>query len=261
MKARSSAGFTLIEVLVALVIFALMSAMAYRGLTAILDSKHQVDAVNDKWRNVAMLFSRLERDLAVVAPLQIRAANRPFDDALAGEAVATGEYGAQLVFTRMGGADDISTLAAPQRVGYRLRDGNVEVLLWPVLDQASRTLPEGSTVISGVAELRFRYLSAAGQWQTRWPEQSVPTGSTLLPNAVEIVVTLKSGETLTRLYHLPVNGQIAQAVPAPQPGSAALPGQALTPGQSTLPGAPPDQAQPGQTPQQLAAPRQEQPIQ
>ena len=41
MKFRSR-GFTLIEVLIALTIFAIMSALAYRGLTSILDARDRV---------------------------------------------------------------------------------------------------------------------------------------------------------------------------------------------------------------------------
>ena len=199
-------GFTLIEVLIAIAIFALMAAVAYRGLTAILDAKQRVDAENDKWRNIGLLFTRLERDLAVAAPRPIRDATKPYADALAGEAVVVGEYGAQLAFTRMGSPDDTGVLGAPQRVGYRLKNGNVEVLLWPVLDQAPRTLPEPNIIATDITEMKFRYLDANQQWQTRWPPPgNYPSGaSPLLPNAVEVTIMLKSGESLVRLIDLPV---------------------------------------------------------
>lgn len=201
---HSVGGFTLIEVLIAIAIFALMSAVAYRGLTAILDAKHRVDAENDKWRNIGLLFTRLERDLMVAAPRPIRDSTKPYADALAGEAVIVGEYGAQLAFTRMGSPDDAGVLGAPQRVGYRLKNGNVEVLLWPVLDQAPRTLPEPNIIATDIAEMTFRYLDTNQQWQPRWPPPGIyPNGSPLLPNAVEVTITLKSGESLVRLIDLP----------------------------------------------------------
>lgn len=197
-------GFTLIEVLVAVVVFAIMAAMAYRGLTAILDSKRQIDAENDKWRRVAILFTRVERDLAVAVPRPVRDAARPYAPAMSGEAVANGEYGTQLAFTRMGSDGDAGTFGAPQRVGYRLRDGNVEVLLWPVLDQAPRTIPEVSVLVSNIGAMSFSYLDGTGQKQARWPlPGAFPQGDPRLPSAVELTLTLKSGEVLTRLFDLP----------------------------------------------------------
>lgn len=197
------AGFTLIEVLIAVAIFALMAAAAYRGLDAVLASHRRVEVENEKWRNAALLLARLERDLSVTAPRGIRDAVRGLAPALAGEAVAMGDYGAQLAFTRTGGGDDAVQLAAPQRVGYRLRDGKVELLLWPVLDQGPRTVPDVGVLLDGVADLKFRYWDAAGQWRDRWPAISGPDGDKLLPAAVEVTLTLSSGEALVRLIDLP----------------------------------------------------------
>jgi general secretion pathway protein J len=208
-KRTFSSGFTLIEVLIAVVIFALMAAVAYRGLGAILETKRQVDVENEKWRRIALLFTRLERDLAVVVPRPIRDATKPYADALTGEAVVVCDNCAQLAFTRMGSADETSTLAAPQRVGYRLRNGNVELLLWPVLDQAPRTTPEANILIGDIADLKFQYLDKQRQWQTRWPQTTAQTdgGSPELPKAVKVDVTLKSGEALTRLFDISITGQ------------------------------------------------------
>jgi general secretion pathway protein J len=201
-------GFTLIEVLIAIAIFALMAGVAYRGLTAILETRQRVDAENEKWRNIGLLFTRLERDLAVAVPRPIRDAAKPYADALAGETVIVGEYGAQLAFTRMGSPDDTGVMGAPQRVGYRIKNNNVEVLLWPVLDQAPRTVPEPNIIATDISDMTFRYLDNNQQWQSRWPPAgNYPTGSHLLPNAVEVSITLTSGEIITRLIDLPTTGQ------------------------------------------------------
>lgn len=201
-------GFTLIEVLIAITIFAIMAAVAYRGLTAILETRQRVDAENEKWRNIGLLFTRLERDLAVAVPRPIRDAAKPYADAMAGETVVVGEYGTQLAFTRMGSPDDAGVMGAPQRVGYRLKNNNVEVLIWSVLDQAPRTIPEANVIATDITDMTFRYMDNNQQWQTRWPPAgNYPTGSHLLPNAVEVSLTLTSGEVITRLIDLPTTGQ------------------------------------------------------
>ena len=199
------AGFTLIEVLIAVVIFALMAAMAYRGLDAILESKRHVNLENEKWKKITLFLTRLERDLSVIVPRSIRDAIKGEANALVGEVTASADYDAQLAFTRMGSSEEFNMLSAPQRVGYRLRNNNIEILRWPVLDQASNTKPVVSVLMSDVLALDFRYLDENAQWVTRWAPPVLPPArsSDILPKAVEVKLTLKSGEVITRLFDLP----------------------------------------------------------
>lgn len=107
------------------------------------------------------------------------------------------------MFTRMGLPGANGTLAAPQRLGYRLNQGAVEELVWPVLDQGPRTVPAVYPLLSGVSSLTLRYLDANKAWQTTWPVLSgSPTPAQNIPKAVEVVLTLDSGETITRLLLL-----------------------------------------------------------
>jgi general secretion pathway protein J len=198
-------GFTLIEVLIAIVIFAVMAAMAYRGLTAVLDTRTRLDEEASKWRAVSLLFTRMERDFAVITTRQIRDSSGQLAPAFKATQTLTNEYDAQLAFTRMGSPDAGGTLSAPQRIGYRLRNGNAEYVAWPVLDQGPRTLPAVSVVLPNVEELSFRYLDGNGQWQTNWPNLNNPQGvnPAAPPWAVEVTLRLRTGEQLKRVYVLP----------------------------------------------------------
>ena len=53
------AGFTLVELLVAVTIFGVLSGIAYRSLAVVLDSRGRIEQENRKWRGLAMLFARL----------------------------------------------------------------------------------------------------------------------------------------------------------------------------------------------------------
>ena len=199
MKSRH-AGFTLIEVLIAVTLFAVMSGLAYRGLASILSAKERVTQENVKWRAVSMFLARLEGDLLAAVPRTIRTNNLQPDAAFKGKLVYEGPNDAQLVFTRMGlpGADGV--LAAPQRYGYRLRERSVETVIWPVLDQGQRTVPAVYSLLDGVAALKLRYLNDAKQWLDNWPAGVPnPANPPVLPLAVEVHLTLESGEEITRL--------------------------------------------------------------
>jgi general secretion pathway protein J len=67
-------GFTLLEVLVAVTIFALLGMAAYSGLDAVLKARARLDDENRQWRSVALFWVRLERDLSafVERPARLR---------------------------------------------------------------------------------------------------------------------------------------------------------------------------------------------
>jgi general secretion pathway protein J len=192
-------GFTLIEILIAITIFAVMSTMAYRGLSSSLQVRERVAEENRRWRDLTLFFDRLESDLAA---LELRAVRDSFDTpnglpAFQGRTDAFKDTEAALTFTR--GQDG----AVPLRLGYRLRDKSVELLIWPVLDQGPRTVPRTYKLLNDVAELSLRYLDGK-QWRDTWPKQNQGQQgqAPALPRAVEIAVTLASGEKITRVYAL-----------------------------------------------------------
>jgi general secretion pathway protein J len=192
-------GFTLVELLVALAIFALMSGFAYRGLTAMLDSREALQKESRKWRDVALLVGRLERDLAAVLP---RRAFAPSGTPLAAisSALDSAATPAGLALTRSGNALMENTLSAPQRVAWRLRDNRVERLTWASVDAAPRDEPVATPILDSVSALAFRYLdSKTLEWRTVW---SPPGSDEGLPAAVEMTLTLASGERIVRLMDL-----------------------------------------------------------
>lgn len=192
-------GFTLIELLVALAIFAIMALAAYRGLSVMLDARQRLDLENRKWRGVAQFFARLENDLGAVLDRPVRGGADVVLPALSGKALAVGEDEAQLAFTRSGYNAQSGVLAAPQRVGYRLRGETLELLSWPVLDQAPRSSPDAGQALQGVTRFELRYLDRNGGWQQQWPPSGPEAG---LPAAVEIRLWLRSGEEVQRVFAL-----------------------------------------------------------
>jgi general secretion pathway protein J len=193
-------GFTLIELLVALAIFAIMTGFAYRGLTAMLESREALQKESRKWRDVALFVGRLERDLGAVLA---RTAIGPSGTRLApvSSAIESSASPEGLALTRSGSPLQENMLAAPQRVGYRLREGIVERLAWAGVDAAPREEPGAVAVLTRVSALGFRFLDPRGEWRPSW---GLPGNSeTTLPAAVEVTLELASGEKIVRLVDLP----------------------------------------------------------
>jgi general secretion pathway protein J len=199
-SANRAVGFTLIELLVALAIFAILTGFAYRGLAAMLDSRVALERESRKWRDVSLFVGRLERDLSAALSRGVTGASNtplaPLSSVVESTASPEG-----IALTRSGSPIQENALAAPQRVGYRLREGAIERLAWAGVDAAPREEPTAVTVLQAVSALGFRFLDARGEWRSSW---GLPgSAETTLPAAVEVTLQLASGEKIVRLVDLP----------------------------------------------------------
>lgn len=192
-------GFTLVEVLVALTIFALMSMLAYRGLNSMLETRAHLAEDNRRWRDLALTLAQLEQDLGQAVNRPVRDSGGLLQPALLGNPQARADD-AQLSVSRMGSAWQTGVAADVQRHGYRLRNGTLEQLVWPVLDQAPLSAPAVYPLLQRVSRFELRYLDAAGSWQPGWP---LPGAAAVLPAALEVVVELDGGTSVTRVFALP----------------------------------------------------------
>ena len=204
---RGSAGFTLVELLVALAIFALLAAFAYRGLDAMLQGRVALEGESRKWRDVTLAVGRLERDLSAVLARAAWNASGTQVAALS-STLDTFEHRDGIAFTRSGTVLLQGPLAAPQRVAWRLVDDRIERLTWAGVDAGPRDEPVPVPLLAGVSALSFRYLQPNGEWRAVW---GVPGNAEPLPAAVEVTVRLASGERIVRLFDLPVPAGAAKA--------------------------------------------------
>ena len=197
-KPRSAQnGFTLIELMVSLVILALLSIAGYRSLDAVLQTRQRVAAETRKWQHLSSFFSRLDQDIAQATHRTIRDQSGIVRPAWAGHPVVTGEDDAQLSFSRAATSDQ--GIMPPQRIAYRLEQGNIVLLRWPTPDLAVQAKPLRYTILNGVSEFSWRYLDARGNWQTQWPVDNVMTS---LPEAAELSMTLADGKKIMRVFAL-----------------------------------------------------------
>jgi general secretion pathway protein J len=185
-------GFTLVELLVALAIFAIIVGFAYRGLDAMLQSRVALEKESRKWRDTSVFVGRIGRDISA-------ALARPVSSAIESTGSMDG-----LALTRSGSPLQENALAAPQRIAYRLRDSMIERLTWYGVDAAPREDPTAVVVLRSVSALSFRFLDARGEWQVAWGLPGNPDA--VFPAAVEVTLQLASGERIVRLFDLPQSG-------------------------------------------------------
>lgn len=199
-KRRAAAvGFTLLELLVALIVFAIMSAIAYGGLNRIFAVRERIDAENRKWRELTLVFGRLEEDIG-------QAVNRTYLDsfgtrksALIGHAQLVGVDDANLSLIRMGAGGSTGVAADMSRVGYRLREGRLELMQWPALDLPPRAAPTIHVLMQEVQAFELAFMNEKGVWEDKWEPDAA---ASILPRAVQISLTLAGGERVKRVVAL-----------------------------------------------------------
>lgn len=197
--ARRQHGLTLLELLVAVAVFAIFSAVAYGGLMRLLDNRARVDAERVYWRDLSLAFVRLERDFSLARNRPIRdndGARLPAFEGQPTDPRALGDPNVE--FTRGGILVPNGFTADLERIGYRFADNQLLRLTWPVLDRAPLTKAQATPLLHDVEEFEVRFYHN-GAWIDRWP----PLGTNQflpLPRAVEITLALKGRGTYKRVF-------------------------------------------------------------
>jgi general secretion pathway protein J len=188
---HAGAGFTLVEILIALAILGLIAVLGYRAVASLTESESRLAAESERWRGLDALFARIESDLRLATPRDVRA-GAATEPAWLAQKDDTGN--SMLRLARAGPEFSLEPGSAGQRIGYQWRDGNIEILYWPHLDQPASITPAAYALSGGIARFDLAYLDARGSWHDRWPL----LGEAPLPRAVRVRLTLDDGTLVER---------------------------------------------------------------
>ena len=181
-------GFTLIEMLVALSLFAAIAAMGVGLLRSSVDTQDAVQGRLKAMGGVNRLRAVMANDLA-------QAVQRPTRGA-AGEAVPAFIGSASGFAFVHGGAASLDGGPRPnvERVAYALVGGEWRRATQPMLDGTA--LGAGDRLVGEVAAVAVRYRDETGNWRESWSSEP----GDRLPRAVEVRMTRTAREPLTMLF-------------------------------------------------------------
>ena len=222
----SSRGFTLVELLVALFITAIMLAMGYSAVNQAANGRIAVEQQSARIIRVQRAMHTVEQDISLLQPRPVRdplgggdlgalVAGSQMTAALAssgavGSASATTvsslalQSTALLSLTRGGWANPVG-IPRPeeQRVSYQIEDNKLVRYHQPVLDAMGETPLVRRELLDGVTSVKFRYMNAGHVWQDNWQlNGAVRELLRHRPVAVEITLVLKDFGTLVRIVEI-----------------------------------------------------------
>lgn len=202
MRRLNQSGFTLIEVLVALAVFGVMSMLAYSALGSTLSNADLLGARMDRLQAIQRAVRNLSTDLMQVAPRPVRnEVGDGFYPAL--RTSLSTDFVIELTRSGWGNPAGLhrSTL---QRTAYRIEGDELVRYHWTVLDRTYANEPVVTVLLDDVESVAFNFLDTAGTWTQVWPPQSsLGAGAlSIRPRAVEIVLTLGDQGEIRRLLEV-----------------------------------------------------------
>ena len=225
---RTQAGFTLLEIVVAVGIFAVIAAIVFPALLQFLEIR---DRINEKHKQLVELqktFQFLSNDLRY-------AVNRLPKDEFGDIAKTTLLINDDNLLDVTAVYPDLSLAGygVPRRVLWRLVDDQLERIQFPVMDPEAETRTITQSLLRGVqdVEIEVSYVEdGRDNTKKNWDEKS------RLPDLIEVKVELLDDQEFNRLFVMQGGDKLrADAVNAANAQGGA--GQAPTPA-NTSPSAP-----------------------
>jgi general secretion pathway protein J len=203
---RQQRGFTLIEILVASAIAAILAAMAFIAMDEALQNRERVRTAQARLVALQFTLRSLVQDFSQLAPRPVRV---PVGEGYEAALVGRPGTAAQVTLTRGGWSNPAGVQrSALQRVRYEMREGVLYRDYWTVLDASVDPLPVQRALLDGVEGFTLRYMNDGRQWQDNWPPPQSGTEDLLRfqrwrPIAVEVTLQLTDWGSITRLIEVP----------------------------------------------------------
>ena len=207
MRQRRQQGFTLLEVMVALGIFALIGTACYQLLHSLTLSRATLQVASNYRANVTRALLIIEQDMRHLIPRSVRSEG---SEKRLGAVSSSGN--GVLEFSRSGFPVRHSTSRDnARRVSYRVEQEEAGPVLYRVvydaLERVAASPSYRQALLAGVDDLGFRFMDKDGRWMSAWPPavEDKDYGEdrlSELPQAIEVAISLPQDKTLQRLISL-----------------------------------------------------------
>ncbi len=186
-------GFTLLEILIALFIFTVLSTLLVAAL-------HNIIGTETRTANHAERIHELQRAMLLFSRDVTQVVNRPVlnTEGRITPAFVGNKNGFQ--FTHNGFANPFGQAQQSdlQRASYQFQDKNLVRQTWNVLDQAPNSKARQRVILEKVSNAYFQYLDSDLHFHDDWPSPNKK--EEVIPRAVRIIFTLPNWGQVSQLY-------------------------------------------------------------
>lgn len=196
---RRGRGFTLLELLVAMAIVAVIGVLALTGLNTAINQQEIAEDRAERWREIQMAMRMLVQDLSQAHP---RATRDETGTSIRPAFAAEPSQQFALEFSRGGWSNPIDLpRGSVLRVAYDIEEDMLVRFHWPVADRTLATPPGRYNLLTDVVRMQVMFLDANNEQHLEWPPVDVSPAvrNYIRPRAVEIELEL---EDLGRIYRL-----------------------------------------------------------
>lgn len=196
---KNSKGFTIMELLVAMSIFAIMATLSYSGLQVVLDTRERIDQESLVLDHLRVAFSIIERDIEQAVYREIKDENGNTRAPIVGESFNS----ILLELSRSGWDNPLNQKRSTlQRVGYRFEEDKVFRLRWHQMDRVRADQFDEAELLDKVIDFRVRFLDVSQSWHTSWPRLINNFRLPRLPRAIEVTFEIENIGKITRLFRV-----------------------------------------------------------
>ncbi|MDX1755553.1 MAG: type II secretion system minor pseudopilin GspJ [Marinobacter sp.] len=203
---RRQSGFTLMEVLIAVTITAVIGLGVWQVLSGVIASRDRVDAVAGEFDGLQKAFLLLERDITQAVQRPVRNVYGDFVPAL----TSRGDD-FDLELTRQGWRNPLGSHRSNlQRVAYEFTGDELHRRYWLMLDQGQEETSTDQLLLTELKDFELQYLDADNNWVEEWPTQEALNNATGggvssfgLPRGLRIRLEHSRFGEVERLYVLP----------------------------------------------------------
>lgn len=197
---KQSQGFTLLELLVAVAIFAILGVGSYRLLASTISVRDAAKAHDAALIQLQRSFIIINRDMS-------QAIARPVRDQYGDTLAALVLKSNTLELTRVGVPNPLKQVRSDlQRVSYEVNNkGELVRSSWQQLDRDRGVEPQKAVLLTQISKITFKIHNQSGGTDTEWPafKQANEQAKQELPRSVEISLTVKPWGEITRIFALP----------------------------------------------------------
>ena len=198
-KYKRNKGFTLIEILIAIAIFATLSLAAYQILQGVLRSGEISKSHDENLIEIQRGMLLIERDFLQMVARNSRTsgvATENLKALYAGQGVLDSEYQG-IEFNRLGWTNPLNLLPRSNilRVGYRVQDKKLQRIYFLYPDIVSRESAQQQVILNDIEGLSFRF------WNNGWVATWNSDGA--IPEGIEMTIISQHYGELKRVFMLP----------------------------------------------------------